>query len=42
MTNVSCPEPECEGRVSGSVVKMLVAEELFQRYDRTMLDFAIR
>ena len=42
MTNVSCPDPDCRAKIDGHVVQKLVSPEHFNRYDQTLLNFAIR
>ena len=42
MTNVSCPEPSCRSKVDSDIIRRLVDPKLFEVYDRTMLNFAIR
>ena len=42
MTRVHCPESACDGLIDGGTIKSLVKPELFQRFDKIMLNFAIR
>ena len=41
-TQLTCPEPKCEAAIDGSTVKSLITEELFSRYDASLLNAAVR
>jgi E3 ubiquitin-protein ligase RNF14 len=42
MDGLLCPEPECRAQIHPNVVQNLTDTKLFERYDRHLLNFAIR
>lgn len=39
---VACPDPECQAIVDNDIVQRLVKGESFEKYDRNLLNFALR
>ena len=39
---VACPDPECQAIVDNALVQRLVTPESFEKYDRNLLNFALR
>ena len=42
MHGLGCPDPDCDRKIDAGLVKRLTDAELFERYDRHLLNFAIR
>ena len=40
--SIDCPDPSCRNKVEIGVVIQLVSKEMFEKYDRNLLTFAIR